>query len=99
MAEWWSEADNKDRHPVASGLRSIPVVLQSLSLPADSLILAAASDAADGTGPSVPFVVSDVGWVLAAAALILVIAVALETIARRRRRASRMQVIRRRSDA
>jgi hypothetical protein len=97
VAEWWSEADSKGGHPVLLG--QVPaVVLQSLPLTAHSLILAVASDGRDGVGPSVPFVASDVGWLLAAAALILGIAVLLEAIARRRGRRSRTHVVHRRSD-
>jgi hypothetical protein len=100
VAEWWREADNKDMHPVVVGLRPI-LVLQSLPLIAESLTpaTATASDGGDGARPSMPFVPSDVGWVLAAAALILAIVVVLEAIARRRDRRSRTQVVQRRSDA
>lgn len=97
MAKWWSEADKEDMHPVASGF-PLTVVLQSLPLTADSLILLAASNASDGAGPSVPFVASDIGWLLAVAALILGIAVALEAIARRRSRRARTSAVYRRSD-
>jgi hypothetical protein len=82
VAEWWSEADNKGRHPFPPRFRSLPTVRSPLTLPAHPTVLAAAED----SGSALPFALSDIGWVLVAVALLLVAAVLLDALGRRRRR-------------
>jgi hypothetical protein len=66
-----------------------------LAIPAQ--IAQAASDGAGRDGAALPFSTADVGWVLLGAAVLLVLWVSLQLVARRRRREQR-SVARQRTD-
>ncbi len=82
VAEWWSEADKKERHPFSPRSRFLYTVRSPLTLPAHPTVLAAAEDSEF----VLPFALSDIGWVLVAVALLLVAAAVLDALGRRRRR-------------
>jgi hypothetical protein len=67
-----------------------------LATPA-KIALADASGEAQSGGAALPFSTADLGWVLLAAAVLLVLWVSLQLVARRRRRAMR-SVARQRTD-
>jgi hypothetical protein len=95
VAERWIERKKEHGHPVLPSTRPPTTVLSLTSLTPGCVLAVLAS--APGTGVSLPFGLSDVGWILAAAAVVLVLALIIQALVRRRATSPRPQPVGRRS--